>query len=1119
MLRLVKQWHIFIILYILVSLPLAAQELALPQVGDMPDQSRITILQGEDTSVALVTASAGAVFPNAIVTIRNLYNDSTITVSATSDGSFSASLSGSDETAYWIAATQNRPNEALLAQTNGIILYGQTAQNLKTITQLIFDGDKNDWSGYPQSAIARSIYALRNQESLYLARLGDERSYDSLQLNLQLDDVDYLLKLDLLTSIATLDNLASTRDTLTSTFSHLQVNEISEFRIPFSLPAETEVVMLDTLELSGESVLPRRVFVDSPIPFVDEVDGIAYVNPIEAPADSFYTESELGGNIPRWSIVGRTKAISITSGEDWALELDVTMQKSDTAAIFSDIDMLGEIYLLPLENENGELVGSQTSWTSTRNHIGLPVLGVKQEPILLASAKALSANSFQTDETLKFGLSFHRSLSDEIAEGTYQLLFKGYIQIADSEAIRWEQNPVLLTQINPLPEFSLALPQILTVGDLQIHQAIWAFSPANGVNLVSDNDRLSGGLTEPISLNSSVILPQGNYSLEPKWLNALNMPLDSGNFTISINRPDGKIDLFSADISHFEQTLSDKHLTLSTSSPKLKNYAFDVYGDYEISMEGRVNTEDRVYTGGGIYQLSIAEALHLSPTLLAGTPLEVGDSIMLGAHFTPQFPANVTTRMTIYPLNAEPIVYEVNGQANNFGYFPSEIVTMDVAGEYQIEYIANYTDAEGKLWSATYFTVGIIANQDSSIVAHGQRGIEGYAGVQQAWFNTSIYPSDDINAGQTPHFPYFSGDVAIMPDSLESGLHPVISVQTSADDSLIPLYPDRAYISVVRPDVILRQFIAGGQTSTSFNGTDTFNQAFAAGADGLQSGDYAFLFGGAVMNAESAIYASTLHIVDEDESARVLPPFSEAMNIYGQVADLYFVPTGIRPAQVLTQGERLSLSGQVAPTLPIDLSLTILSPSSKKYEFSGKANKIGYFYSPENDLTLDEIGIWTIEIETDFQGETSSGLLSKPYPHHEQSFEVFVLPPDNPPLGTAEFITATARNPQIYSLPIPEGWTDVQAYATITTASAIISHEELTVFPAEARYNFNPQTIVREHPNLELLDTRTGDNVADVLNLTLVMIGIDANGDFAIRARSYSISHDTTYAVDEAILR
>jgi len=795
--------------------------------------------------------------------------------------------------------------------------------------------------------------------------------------------------------------------------------------------------------------------------------------------DTFYIESDLGGMIPSYRLRGEYSATQIQSDEDWTLNLAVEMDVVDDLSLVG-LDFSGELYLKSvLDSSDSRMILSNTM------------------------ASMVSA----TETSIQFDLNFDAIIPELSTLGQYRLEFVGYVKADDSERESWTDSTLLGTHVDDVFYKTILFPIWLSNQLTPSDDLMWSILP--DAHLQTD----LGVLKLPIHTHTQVILSPDSYSLEPIWIDSLAMPINDGQLSVTVIRPDGIVDQMDTDIIQIERRLNSDHITLATSSTILKTYPFTDYGDYDIQVSGRLRLGENVYYAKQTnYQIRIAEPLNLLPSVLTGTPLQVGDVIPIGIHIMPQLPADVTVDITFTTLDGAVTRLTQQGQADVYGYFAGERIAIDQAGTYKLSYQASYTDAEDKLWSGDSLSMGVIANPDGKLLANGQRGIAGYDGVAQAWFDTTIYPIDDVSATQQPYFPYYSGDIAYIPDALDSGIYPRLSSLMDSQDA--------RYITVTRPDVILRQFIADDtDPSVAFNGDDTFNQQLGAGIDGIRAGDYAFLFGGVVSDYDSAIYGALAIVQDEDEPARVLSPFIDPLPIFGQDHDLFFVPTGVRPAQVLTIGETLSLVGQVAPTLPAEVTVTLTSPADQQTQFTDVANIIGYFYSPDNDIELNEIGVWQIDIDLTYFGETSLGQVERPYPTGHLSYVVYVVPADNPPLGEADFMAETSRITKTYAPIIPEGWTGVRAFATITTSSAILLYEELTVFPTSTSFTYNPTTLTREFPNIELLDTTDGEHVADVLTLTLTMTGIDANGNPTIRTRTYSITHDVIYSVDEGILR
>lgn len=362
-------------------------------------------------------------------------------------------------------------------------------------------------------------------------------------------------------------------------------------------------------------------------------------------------------------------------------------------------------------------------------------------------------------------------------------------------------------------------------------------------------------------------------------------------------------------------------------------------------------------------------------------------------------------------------------------------------------------------------------------------------------------------------------------------------------DSYRPaLLPDRvvnqayAYISATRPDVTARQFVTGGDHPAllrHWDPDDPYNQQIGAGIDGDRPGDYLFLFGGAVVdNPEAGVrdvsaYAALAVVTDPNSRAGVFPPYRGAaggpvspplLNVRGQPVDIFFHPTGARPGDVFASGDRLAIAGQVAPTLRSRVAVSISTPDGETIAFGGFTSPTGYFYDPAADITLDAPGVWTVTISATPAGTTSAGEPVEPLPVGgvlgtlNRTFEIFVLPAETEPLawsGGGDVDTSfRPAAPFNFSVPLPEGWTDARAYHSIRTASYVLESGPLGIFGSTIGYQFSPATLANTFPNIEFEARGSGPSASDVILVTFVVTGTDAEGAFVMRARTFTIFHD-----------
>ncbi|GAB4529178.1 MAG: hypothetical protein OHK0046_48850 [Anaerolineae bacterium] len=632
---------------------------------------------------------------------------------------------------------------------------------------------------------------------------------------------------------------------------------------------------------------------------------------------------------------------------------------------------------------------------------------------------------------------------------------------------------------------------------------------------------------------------------------------------------------------------------LATLNALYDSYTFDTYGEYAINLAGFIeDVYGNRYSGGGDYRVLIAELLDLTPGVLPGTPFQLGDTFFAGGHITPQLPAEVDIQITVYGLDGS--VTETRYEdivANDHGYFIADDAPLlfQTPGEYVIDYEARYTDDQGRLWAASLRSAGIVASRRDNLIAHGARGLMGYPALRDdeyrpAWFTTALYPPD--TAPQVPpilNYPYHLGDVAYVQDAPNSGIRPVIHVQDMIGryaewllgtipqfisaygwplDRLIaidelplipvlggaesiykpPLRPDfvvndaYTYISAVRPDVTLRQYVAGSNDTALplyWNGNDPFNRQIGAGVTGNRPGDFAFLFGGAVVRnaeinlAETAAYAALAVTTAEDDTARIYPPYRGAaggadggplLTVGNTPVDMFFHPTGVRPAQVMRVNERMAIAGQVAPTLPSIVDVLITAPNGQTRQFSGQTNATGYYYDPGQDFEVDVPGVWTVQLIVTPAGESSAGLVEPPLPRGgvlgvpDYTFRVYVLPENAPPLDWSQggdVDTAfRAAVPFNFGVNIPADWQNVENFYIVKTDSMVYETGSLRRLGNVLNYQYSPRNLANIAENIEFEGEGVGASSADVVTVTFVVTGTEPAGNFAIRTRTFTILHD-----------
>lgn len=206
------------------------------------------------------------------------------------------------------------------------------------------------------------------------------------------------------------------------------------------------------------------------------------------------------------------------------------------------------------------------------------------------------------------------------------------------------------------------------------------------------------------------------------------------------------------------------------------------------------------------------------------------------------------------------------------------------------------------------------------------------------------------------------------------------------------------YNASERPGIAAREHI--GQLSTRDNYwrfSDTYNYQLGNGQQGDNPNDFKFIFGGGVyrvpqLNESHYLAYGSLwvHLPRDDRvGGRIMPPFQGAsagpsggpiLTLLGRDVDIFYHPLGVRPGSVLEVGDVAAFSGQIAPTLPSEVSLKVVSPSGQTQLIQGIASKIGYFYEPTSNFLIAEAGVYNVEINVTHKGMTSAGMVEAPFP-------------------------------------------------------------------------------------------------------------------------------------------
>ncbi len=1274
-----------VILTALAAAPprLTAQEGPAPaQLGDPPRASLITIDPPNANGVVIIRGEPGAVFPGAVVAIRNMYTGQTVYPRAELTGAFIGEIYGPGNTPFWISPAQRIENAernvpGSLPGGPGVIVAGPRPERYDPpplppvpetqapATPIVIDGLAAEWpdlaSGTPidlGGGEAAILYGLANVQSLFMALVppdGDASlpvDYVRLEVLLGLDGRRFLIQLDPRRGgggqfFEVAPNLTRQARGPLGGFSAQQ--EIPGGAVEMRFPRTAFTGSASPIAILGvrfvaasccdEDVPPGAgAPLALPVEERDELDNTALHPLAGMPEDAiaFTLSGPVGGGHGLWQADGRINQVSFQAGDIALVEMQVNMQAPDLPGggaelLEAGLRLVADLRLEPItvggvQGAAGRMTGN--GWSGLLTPSGLAVENVAGGiPLGDATAQGLVV----ANGRLTFLLQWAIPIPATIPAGLYTPALTGTAAV-NGRYNSWGA-PGILGNGPGVGVPEARLPLVLRFGSApeEAEHLIWSLfqdSPASSGarGVLAREDAGIAALANRVAFNGgTTILPRIDpatgrpiaYPLEPYLPIVLSnsfyqtiAPLipfafDSGELTVTVQRPDGTRDdlgvfplqqntLSSAariESEVFSPTSPVDMYRLTTLDPRLMAYTFEQDGHHIITVSGRLtDVWGNRYEGGGTYDVWLAEPLYMLPGVLPGTPFEVGDVFAPTLTISPSLPADVTVRMQVFPLEGDaPVVYEVSGTANAYGYFYPGADAADwvltTPGEYVVDITASYTDSLGRLWMGSVRGAGVIGSPTGDLVARGGRGIAGVRFEDHlAW-----YPLDRVS----PHlqivepdialrWPYHSGDTLWLRDRtgrLAAGQR-LTDRQGAYQDWLVthlpgwaandgstmrelanvdelpvltvgPAAPEAAanqayaYLNAVRPGLTARQMVLGDETPSlvlsSWGTDDPYNGQRGIGVNGDLPGDYTFLFGGVVVrNAaldlrQTAIYGAVAMVTSPNDPRgdRVYPPLRGAadgadggplLTVDGQGIEIFFVPTGVQPGQVLTVGAPLILAGQVAPTLPALVRAEITSPDGRVLPLGGRANAVGYYYDPEQTLILDRAGIWRVRLQVTYDGLTSAGLVREPYPTggalgtRGGEFALYVVPARasmielQRPAAADTFLPVAL--PFNVTVVVPDDWQSVQLDYTVQMNGMVMDSGVQPAYSGIFAYNYDPRRLNWTFSNLDVLrqDTQVPYS-ADTVRMTFVLTGQKQSGRLVMAARMITLFGDRLLAL------
>jgi hypothetical protein len=226
-------------------------------------------------------------------------------------------------------------------------------------------------------------------------------------------------------------------------------------------------------------------------------------------------------------------------------------------------------------------------------------------------------------------------------------------------------------------------------------------------------------------------------------------------------------------------------------------------------------------------------------------------------------------------------------------------------------------------------------------------------------------------------------------------------------------------------------------------------------------------------------------------------------------------------------GDTFHFAGHIMPTLDSRVAVTITAPSGARHLVGGQANRVGYFYRPQDDFVVNEPGLWSADVRVWHDGQCSGGATIPPYPSgdvlgsEDGRYWFYAVPVDAPRLGVSSpspgFLTFDdGVTPITITGSVPAGLSGAAVDYTISMPGTILEHGRVT--PAGGTYTvvFDPVELHEDFPNLDLVGRDDlGAGLADTFSIGLLLEG-QWGAENVYRANAITIQGEQVFVSNDA---
>jgi hypothetical protein len=667
-------------------------------------------------------------------------------------------------------------------------------------------------------------------------------------------------------------------------------------------------------------------------------------------------------------------------------------------------------------------------------------------------------------------------------------------------------------------------------------------------------------------------------------LTTINLPSVFGSYLRNVHNKNINLQSRSAGGVHMTDVLQ---MVLNDSAGDYIR-SFSESGEYSMAVMGTLVTLEgksiRVDQNMSFLVADYLVTAHYST--LPMMPLQSGDFIRPMVTLMPAIPASVDINITYAPNSTSPTVTRFTGTANHSGVFVAS-TEMDFAqaGEYRVDIQVNHTDSNGHYYAGSRSFASVVADTAPSVTAHGKRGIDNMADLSidaNRWFSRDGLGTSDNYVVGTAHVlaPYEHGDVEWVEEDVAGVVRASLAYNATLDGAsascelaelsawsttseldisdcvnrtfgrpIINATPDtgftaHSYNAVERFSIRVRESIGDNNAHGYWRFNDEYGHQRGVGTIGDKPDELKFQYIGTVVkdhvntmnhySSQATLFVLTAADGRAATDTRVFPPFNghgiqpgggPIIKLGARDVEAFVWPTTLVPGSTITEGDVVPFYGQIAPTLPLKIDLTITKPDLTTSTVTATANKNGFVRS--SDITFDQAGLYTIKPtltyasgeSTSAGGLTSDIVVTDALLGVNNSYHLYVSPvvrqqlPMNITLSNNPATPETldlASNPvfRVMSDSTTSALTNVTLHVTAFMDGWIIDQATSSGSSiADVSYQLDLSTLEQTFNTIDVGDGETSrsNTYTDLIRVSFMLQGVDENSTTQTFVRTFTL--------------